>query len=580
MLAPAFAVQPVLNAIQPYGFQRGADAEVQFLGARLSDAQELLFYSPGITVKSLAAASDTEVKATLAVAADCELGVHAVRVRTATGISDLRLFTVGAMPEVAEQEPNSEFEKPQPVPLNVVISGIVQNEDVDYFVVEAKKGERISAELEGVRLGYTFFDPYLAILNAARFELSRSDDASLLRQDCLCSVIAPEDGRYIVQVRESAYGGDGNSKYRLHVGRFPRPRGVFPPGGRAGESLPVTWLGDVSGPRQETVVLPATGKSKFGLFAKDELGIAPSPNEVRVVDLANVVEVEPNNSPAEATVGTAPAALNGIIAEPGDRDFFKFAAKKGQVYDIRVYAREPLRSPLDAVINVSRATGGAGVGGNDDTGGPDSYYRFTAPEDDDYIVQVSDHLGAGGPDYVYRVEVAPVQPALTVTLPEVQQYVPVTVSVPRGNRMAVMLNARRENFGGELAISLAGMPAGVTLNVANLPAAESSTPLLFSAAADAPLAGLLADVQARPVDENLKNILGRLSQRTMLVRGQNNRDVWGHDADRHGPGRDRAGPVQDRHRPAESPPRPPRIDGSEAGRHSAGGLHRSRLICG
>jgi hypothetical protein len=34
------------------------------------------------------------------------------------------------------------------------------------------------------------------------------------------------------------------------------------------------------------------------------------------------------------------------------------------------------------------------------------------------------------------------------------------------------------------------------------------------------------------VDENLKDILGHLSQRTMLVRGQNNRDVWGHDADR------------------------------------------------
>jgi hypothetical protein len=35
----------------------------------------------------------------------------------------------------------------------------------------------------------------------------------------------------------------------------------------------------------------------------------------------------------------------------------------------------------------------------------------------------------------------------------------------------------------------------------------------------------------RPVDKNLK-LAGHLSQRTMLVRGQNNRDVWGHDADR------------------------------------------------
>ena len=35
----------------------------------------------------------------------------------------------------------------------------------------------------------------------------------------------------------------------------------------------------------------------------------------------------------------------------------------------------------------------------------------------------------------------------------------------------------------------------------------------------------------RPVDPNLK-FVGHLAQRTMLVRGDNNRDVWGHDADR------------------------------------------------
>ena len=39
------------------------------------------------------------------------------------------------------------------------------------------------------------------------------------------------------------------------------------------------------------------------------------------------------------------------------------------------------------------------------------------------------------------------------------------------------------------------------------------------------------DLIGKPVDENL-NVIGHLSQRTMLVRGQNNRDVWGHDTDR------------------------------------------------
>ena len=95
-----------------------------------------------------------------------------------------------------------------------------------------------------------------------------------------------------------------------------------------------------------------------------------------------------------------------------------------------------------------------------------------------------------------------------------------------------MLNAGRANFGGDLAMSVEGMPAGITLDAENMPANRTSIPLLFTATADAPLAGALADVQGRPTDEKLTGVLGHLRQRTMLVRGQNNRDVWGHDADR------------------------------------------------
>ena len=96
-------------------------------------------------------------------------------------------------------------------------------------MVTAKQGERINVEVEGVRLGNdTFFDPFVAILDAQRFELARSDDAALLQQDCLCGIVAPDDGQYIVQVRETAFGGNGNCKYRLHVGRFPRPTAVLP----------------------------------------------------------------------------------------------------------------------------------------------------------------------------------------------------------------------------------------------------------------------------------------------------------------------------------------------------------------
>ena len=60
--------------------------------------------------------------------------------------------------------------------------------------------------------------------------------------------------------------------------------------------------------------------------------------------------------------------------------------------------------------------------------------RFTAPSDGEYFVRITDHLGKGGPDFVYRVEFQPVQPSLALGIPRVEQYGQYrqTVFVPQG----------------------------------------------------------------------------------------------------------------------------------------------------
>src|SRR5207253_1138811 len=190
----AEASSPVLNSINPRGGQRSTETIVLFNGARLTDAKEIFFYYPGISVSKFEVVNDGQVKATVKIAADCRLGEHAMRVRTASGISELRTYYVGALPQIEEKEPNSDFAAPQKIPLNVTVNGVIDNEDVDYFAFEAKKGQRVTAEIEGMRLGYTLFDPYVAILDSKRFELAASDDSPLLGQDGAASVIIPADG--------------------------------------------------------------------------------------------------------------------------------------------------------------------------------------------------------------------------------------------------------------------------------------------------------------------------------------------------------------------------------------------------
>ncbi len=504
-----------------------------FGGARLDDAKEVLFYSPGFRVQKLEVVNASVVRATVKIAGDCRLGEHACRIRTAGGISELRTFWVGALPVVAEKEPNSDFATPQKIPLNVTVVGVVDYEDVDYFAVECKKGQRLSVEIEAMRLANTLFDPFVAILDSKRFELATSDDTPLLGQDGMCSIVVPADGTYVIQVRESAYQGNGACAYRLHVGTFPRPQAVLPAGGKAGEEVEVQFLGDPRGAFRQKIKLPVRAGEKFGAFAQDAGGVAPSAIPFRVSDVGNVIEVEPNDTHATATKAELPLAFNGVIDKAGDVDWFRFKAKKGQTYDIHCYARR-LGSPLDPVMTLAYAGGGA-IAINDDAVGPDSYFRITFPEDREYVIGITDHLGKGGPTYFYRIEFTPVQPTAVVSIPKVALFSQErqTISVPRGNRMATLVSVGRANFGGEVTLGAAGLPAGLKMNAENMAGNLDVVPVVFEADAGAAVAGGLVDLTARHADPKHPKIASHFSQTVELVTGGPGQSVyWRYEPDR------------------------------------------------
>lgn len=528
LLGPSLAQasSPSMTAIRPMGGRRGTELEITLSGARLKDARELLFYHPGIKTTKIEAPSDTQVKATLVIAPDCPLGLHELRLRTDTGISEARSFSVGVLPEVAEVEPNNDFTKPQVIAMNSTVNGVAENEDVDYFVVEAKKGERITAEVEGIRLGIALFDPYVAIMDAKRFELASSDDTALVWQDAEASIVAPEDGKYIIQVRESAYAGNGNCLYRVHVGNYPRPTATLPSGGKLGEAIDVTWIGDVAGNRTTKVTLPAAPQHEYGIVAADDKGSAPYANTFRLSPFGNVLEVEPNDDNGTATPFSPPLALNGVIGKPGDIDRFVFKATKGQAFDIRVFARS-LRSPLDSVLYIGARSGGV-IAGNDDSAGPDSYIRFGAPDDGEYVIWVHDQLLNGGPNYAYRIEVSPVEAKLNLSVPSeslVRGTGTIAVAVPKGNRQAILVNASRADFGGDLAISASNLPAGVTFEADTMAASLATYPVLFTANPDAAPASALALLSGKPVDPKVV-VPSQFSQIIELVLGQNNIPFW------------------------------------------------------
>ena len=527
--ADALAASPDLQNTIPRGGQRGSEVKVTLMGNRLDDAEELLFHSPGISVKDLKVIDTRKVEATFVIAPDCRLGEHHVRVRCRSGISYARNFWISQFPNVAEVEPNDDFEAPQAIDLNVTIEAEAKPEETDYYKVTAKKGQRLSVEIEGLRINNIrnniAIDPFVAILDKNRFELASADGSALLKQESIVSVIIPEDGEYTIEVRDSAYQGRG--RYRAHIGTFPRPTAVFPAGGKAGSEVEFSMLGDVKGTFKTKATLPqSTPEGTYGVLAGHEGQFPPSPNRVRISDFDNVLEQEPNNSSTQMKEVPAPAlplAFNGILETEGDIDYFRFSAKKGQRFRMRVYANT-IGSPVDPVLNLYDSAMKS-LGGSDDAdGSKDSRVDFNVPADGEYLVRVKDMLNRGGPDFVYRIESEVRKPVLDVTMPEMLrrdlQYRK-QFNVPRGGYYAMTVNTTRRDFSGDLVFEMPKLPAGVTWESATIPKSVSQFPILLKAAPDAPLGGGLYSLHVKNTDAE-KPLSGTFKQPLDLVRGPQN----------------------------------------------------------
>jgi len=513
LVTPIVAAPPSIESVAPGVGQRGAEFQLTITGARLADPQELMLYVPGVVCTKLTAKGESEVTATMKAAADCKLGEYAFRLRTKGGASDLRTFRITPLPVILEVEPNDTRDKPQVVALNVSIAGVVEAADVDTYAVTLKKGQRLSAEIEGVRLGFEVNDTALAIHGPDGQELAAADDNPLFHQDPFASIVAPVDGRYNVQVRDTNFGGGDNHRYVLHLGTFARPAAIYPAGGQAATEVSVKLIGDAAGERTAKWKLPATGGFEF---RPTEDGIeTPTANPFRVSPFANVDETEPNDEPKQSNAAVAwPIAFNGIIGKPGDADHFRFTAKKGDAIDVQAFAFR-IGSPTDTVVAVLDAQGEL-VASNDDDETHDSRVLVSIPADGDYFIRVTDKRKQGGAAFIYRIELAKPTIGLTVFLAERNRKTQDrhVIAVPRGNRVTAFLAIRRDDITGPVTITANKMPTGVKSAFGTVAENEFLLPVVFEAAADAPLGGQLVELIGKS-----GQVTGGFTQEVILVRG-------------------------------------------------------------
>jgi hypothetical protein len=501
--APAVAQTsyPMVTHALPVAVQRGTTAEVAVEGQmNFAGAYKVLFEGNGLGAEVVPPAGGQKppirsVKLKVTTAPDAAPGVREFRIATASGVSSVGQLLVVDDPVVQESGDNNTLAKANPVRVPCVVCGRIEAaEDVDYFKVHAEAGQTLTFEVHCARLEDKIHDlqkhadPMLTLFDAGGRELAANDDFYFA--DPMLAHTFARAGDYFVQIRDSKYDGDPRWVYALTVTDRPYVSHIFPMAANPGQTITVEPVGSA---RLVKPRLTVTAPTTLGIHevAFDAGGKRTNPTALIVSPLPQVIEQEPNDTPAQAQRIAIPCGVNGRIGARHDLDHFVFKATKGKAIRFEVKARRfgtPLLSALDSVLDVMTPKGDV-LATNDDAFGKDAALVFTPPADGDYVVRLRDLNSKGGDTFVYYLECDWARPDFSLRCDCDKAM------IGPGSSTAWYVNVtRRDGFEGPVRVEVKGLPKGVTVNELTIPPAMTQGVLVLTAGAGAARDAVNVDV--------------------------------------------------------------------------------------
>lgn len=448
----AVAKSPTLNRISPSAVAPDSTTTVTFFGERLEGAVELWTSFPAkITPKPADIAGDPgagKLALQISVPGDTKVGIGAVQLATTNGISDVHLFMIDDLPTVAGSATNKTPATAQELKPPVAVEGNCDETSLDYYVFQAKKGQRLSVEVVANRLG-SLLDPVVRLLDASGRELVYCDDDPAVGSDARFSFIAPATARYIVELRDIGYQGGSKYCYRLRVGNFPLAGATFPLGAQRGARTKVAFIGRaVEGLRPVEVRVPEHA-SRVSLNARFRRGQGCGFGALVAGQLPEVMEVEPNDTPETATKLSVPSVANGRFARMKDRDWYEFPATGGQRLIFSGRTRS-LGSPCDLFMRLFDSHGRQ-IADADISGANEGTLTNKFSETGTYRLLVEELNHQGGLDLPYRIEVQPFHPGFALSV-ETNR-----VEATGNGSFEIKVDAARSEYEGPITLSLAGL---------------------------------------------------------------------------------------------------------------------------
>ncbi|MGE0375914.1 MAG: hypothetical protein AB7I48_18675 [Planctomycetaceae bacterium] len=445
------AAPPSVTSVAPLGIRPGHSAEIVLGGQNLESVSQL-WTSWGMSVAA-AQAEAGSARFALEIPADVPPGLHAVRVLSPGGVSDLQLIVLDDLPGVAEGAGNQSVETAQALTLPCAVDGRVDNLSRDYYRFDAKAGERLSLEVLARRLGSPL-DPALFLYRADGRELAYSDDAEGLSGDAQLEYRFDADGSYVLEVRDIGYAGGAQHVYRLRIGDFPCLNVALPMGVQRGQRTRIDFAGiGVGEANPAWADVPADWPhSWFPVSTRRPDGVASGFTLIAVGDAEEFLEREPNNTAPQANSIALGTQINARFDAPSDIDRYRFEAKKGQRFVFTGVTRNRA-APTDLVLELLDASGKQ-VARVDDAKTAEGSLDQTFSADGEYVLAASDLHRRGGPQYAYRIEVAPFQPGFELSVAADH------LNIPAGGVGSLTVKVERLGHGGEIQLTVEGLPEG------------------------------------------------------------------------------------------------------------------------
>ena len=455
---PANAAAPTIKPIFPAGAKRGSSITLNLTGTNLAGPLKFLSSFPckaSIPTDNNNGKDATKLAVKVEIDSNAPVGFHTIRIGTAKGVSNTRIFCIDDLPEVVEVDTNKNKMTPQVVTLPCVVSGKIDAESNDYYKISVKAGQEVSFEALGRRLGGSI-DPQINLIDPKTMrELpkSHSNDSPGAQTDPRLRYVFQKEGDYLVEIRDVSYRGGDDFQYRLRMGDFPLATSPVPMAMKRGTKGNINFAGPaVESALPQEVLAPADQLiDSIWIAPRGKSGLTGWPVCMLLSDIEESMETEPNNEPSKAKKLSIPSAVTARLLEKGDLDHFSFTAKKDQRLIIEATSQD-LYSPTEVYMALKDSKG-AKVAETSPTG--PSRFDFKAPADGDYTIAV-EHLHLwGGPAEIYRISISNYEPGFDLSIGGDH------FDGPAGAPFSVPVNVTRRDYAEAIEVSVEGAK-GVT----------------------------------------------------------------------------------------------------------------------